>query len=301
MKQIFFLFSLILSFIFQAYPQTKLNNNRFKNKTYIPKILVIPFIDDISGKEDIRKILDENANLRIAVNKTKEAFQKKGFKTVDFITTLKAAEDKKIFLSQSNLTIKSQIIELSGVDIYVQVELKIKHEDTATSISLVLRGNEAITWNNLSANTGESGKLNTNDISVLISKALENCFTDFIKYMNEKYNKIVRTGNTLMINLTFDDSSKFNASSKLGQEGLPLSVLLEKWMMKNAYKGLYNASSSEDESITIYNVQIPYIIPKTGKKYLPDLFVKEFGKYLNDLGLSFEKSITRGIVDITIK
>ena len=52
-----------------------------------PKIMVIPYT--MQG-EDIRTVLENDVNKRIALTKIKEAFDQRGYTTVDFFAKLKA-------------------------------------------------------------------------------------------------------------------------------------------------------------------------------------------------------------------
>ena len=55
--------------------------------TVQPKIMVIPYT---KKGEDIRSILEQDVNKRITLAKIKEAFDSRGFTTVDFTARLKA-------------------------------------------------------------------------------------------------------------------------------------------------------------------------------------------------------------------
>lgn len=88
---------LLTSLIAGAQPQAK-TENKTKVVTVQPKIIVIPFTKE---KEDIRTVLETNVNRRIAITKVKEAFDNRGFTTVDFIGKLKAANDNNVFTSSS--------------------------------------------------------------------------------------------------------------------------------------------------------------------------------------------------------
>lgn len=52
-----------------------------------PKIMVIPYTAE---GEDIRTVLENDVNKRIALTKIKEAFDQRGYTTVDFFAKVKA-------------------------------------------------------------------------------------------------------------------------------------------------------------------------------------------------------------------
>src|ERR1700743_3112873 len=73
--------------------QTASNYNSGQVMTVQPKIMVIPYTKE---GEDIRTILDQDVNRRIAITKVKEGFDSKGFTCVDMTAKLKAARENNI-------------------------------------------------------------------------------------------------------------------------------------------------------------------------------------------------------------
>ena len=66
--------------------------------TVQPKIMVIPYTKE---GEDIRTILEQDVNKRITLAKIREAFDSRGFTTVDFTARLKAASQSAIFKEEN--------------------------------------------------------------------------------------------------------------------------------------------------------------------------------------------------------
>lgn len=99
---------------------------------------------------------------------------------------LKAAKDNNIFTSENQSDIKSQIIDMSGADVYVQSEVIVEKGQSGNSVKLILTAYEASTGNSLSNKVGESGKFYTDDFNKLASKAVENCIEDFLNTIQEK-------------------------------------------------------------------------------------------------------------------
>jgi len=69
--------------------------------------MVIPYTKE---GEDIRTILEADVNKRIILTKIKEAFDSRGFTTIDFTAKLKAAIDNSIFTSDNQTDLKAQIM-----------------------------------------------------------------------------------------------------------------------------------------------------------------------------------------------
>ena len=73
--------------VYKRQGQTSSASNVKPSGKVQPKIMVIPFTKE---GEDIRTILEDDINKRIAITKIKEAFDERGFTTVDFTAKLKA-------------------------------------------------------------------------------------------------------------------------------------------------------------------------------------------------------------------
>ena len=135
-----------------VFSQNSATNSGGQVVTVQPKIMVIPYTKE---GEDLRTVLEEDPNKRIAITKIKEGFDSRGFTTVDFIAKLKAAKDNNVFTSDNQTDIKSQIIQMSGADVYVQAEVVIDKGASGNSVKLILTGYEASTGNSLSNKVGE--------------------------------------------------------------------------------------------------------------------------------------------------
>ena len=283
---------------FLSFSQNAATNSGGQVQTVQPKIMVIPFTKE---GEDIRNILEADVNKRIAITKIKEAFDSRGFTTVDFIAKLKAAKDNNTFVSDNQTDIKTQIIQMSGADIYVQAEVNVQKGQSGTSVTLILTGYEASTGNSLSNKIGESGKFFTDDIGKLASKAVESVAEDFLNVMQTKFTDIVNNGKSVIIDISFDASSQYNMSSEIGSDGLPLSDQLEMWMEKNAFKNNYHIQGTTDLKMIFDDVKIPLKDQASGNNYNPNKFALELWKFIKGLGLQPGKDVKGNTIFITIK
>lgn len=292
------LFAICIIFILKGYSQNAATNSGGQVKTVQPKIMVIPYTKE---GEDIRTVLENDENKRIAITKIKEGFDSRGFTTVDFIAKLKAAKDNNVFTSDNQADLKSQIIQMSGADVYVQAEIIVEKGQSGNSVKLILTAYEASTGNSLSNKVGESGKFYTEDFNKLASKAVESCVEDFLSVMQTKFTDIVNNGKSVIIDISFDQNSQQKMSSEIGPDGLPLSDQLEQWMEKNAYKNNYHLQGTTNLRMIFDDVRIPLKDQATGNNYNPNKFALEIFKFLKSLGLQPAKEIKGSTIYITIK
>ncbi|WP_314200341.1 DUF6175 family protein [Capnocytophaga sputigena] len=293
MKKILFL---LFIFGFSLNAQNKATDSRGQIVTVQPKIMVIPFVKE---GEDIRTILEEDADRRIAITKIKEGFDNRGFTTVDFTAKLKSVKDNSIFTSDNQTDLKTQIVEMSGADIYVQSEIVTHRESSGNSIKIILTGYEVSTGNSLSNKVCESGKFYTDDFGRLASKAVESCIDDFLNVMQTKFTDIVNNGKSIIVDISFAQSSQHNTSSDFNNE--LFSDLLESWMEENAFKNNYHIQGTTDLRMIFDDVKIPLKDQNNGRNYNPNKFASLLIKYLKGLGLEVTRDIKGNTIFITIK
>jgi Family of unknown function (DUF6175) len=263
-----------------------------------PKIIVIPYTKE---GEDIRTILEQDVNRRIAITKIKEGFDSRGYTTIDFVARLKAAQDNSVFTSDNQSDIKSQIIELSGADVYVQAEVSSIKSESGNSVTLVLTAYETSTGKSLANKVGESSKFYTDDVAKLASRAVENCVQDFLNVMQARFTEIVKTGRSVVVDISFDPESQHKMSSEIGPDGIPLSDQIEQWVEKNAFKGSYHIQGTTDVKMIFDDVRIPLKDPVNGNTYSPNKFALELFKFFKGLEMQTVKDIKNNTIYITIK
>jgi hypothetical protein len=301
MKNKFLIFAVLLlqiSLINKAFCQNSATNSGGQVATVQPKIMVIPYTKE---GEDLRTVLENDENKRIAIAKIKEGFDSRGFTTVDFVAKLKAAKDNNILTSENQSDIKSQIIQMSGADVYLQVEVIVEKGQSGNSVKLILTAYEVSTGNSLSNKVCESGKFYTEDYIKLASKAVENCIEDFLNVMQTKFTDIVNNGKSVIIDISFDAGSLHKMSSEMGADALPLSDQIELWMEKNAFKNNYHIQGTTDLKMIFDDVKIPLKDQTTGNNYNPNKFALELFKFLKGLGLQPGKDVKGSTIYITIK
>ena len=294
MKQVILLFStLLISFIGISQTDTTKKVNSVQ-----PKIIVIPFTKE---NEDIRTILEADINKRVAITKVKEAFDNRGFTTVDFAAKLKSSLDDQIFTSSSQSDIKSKIIELSGADIYVEVEVPpMVVSNSGNSARLIITGYDASTGNSFSNKVCESPKFDVDDYGALVTRAMKTCADDFLNTLQNKFTDVVNNGRAVKIKFTIAEGSSMKFSTEIASESLPFSDVLEAWMGNNSLKNNYHIQGTTDLSMLFDEVRIP-LKDDNGRNYNPNKFALKIFQYLKSKNINCSKDIKNGTIYITIK
>lgn len=267
----------------------------FSQNTNLPKIMVIPFTKD---GEDLRTILDDDINTRIAIAKVKEGFDSRGFTTVDFVGKLKSAKDNQVFTMDNQTDIKAKILELSGSDVYIVTETSTKSDISGSSATVIINGYETATGNSVANKVSNSGKFQTNDIEKLVSKAVEKSMDEFTFMVSDKFNQITKNGRSVLVDFGFSENADINMTTEIDKTGLALSDLLEDWISKNSFNGSYHIQGTTNQKMIFDEVKIP-LKDKNSNNYTSTKFALDIFKYLKSLNLDVSKEIKGGTIYIT--
>lgn len=273
-----------------------------KPNTIQPTIMVIPFARE---NYDIRRALDNDPNVRIALAKVKEAFDNRGFSTIDFVAKLKETESRQAFNDENQTDLKTQIVEYSGADVYVETEAKMQRSSSGNSVNLIVTAYDASTGTSLSNKVGFSPKFHTDDFGRLTAKAVEGVIEDFLNTMQNKFTEIVENGRFIAVEFSFNPDTELSMSTEVGEDELPLSDALEIWMEENAFKGYYHIQGTTDLKMIFDQVRIPLKL-ENGTNYTTNKFALKIFKFCRKLEtidgekVSVKKAIKGNTIFITI-
>lgn len=269
-----------------------------------PNIMVIPYT---SEGEDIRTVLSEDENKRIIMTKIKEAFDNRGFSTVDFMARLKAAETEGLMSMDNREDIKSQIIDMSGADIYVEAEMtctqtpKAGQQKPETRIKIILTAYDVSTGLSLSNKIGEAGPFYTDDVAKLSMKAIDSCADGFLSTMQSKFSEMAENGRSIMLFIGFEETSSFTMESEVGNEGLLLSDEIELWVDSHAYNNYYHLQGLTSTKMIFDEIRLPLVDETTGGNYTASRFGMDMLKFFRSLGVPISRSMKGNTLYITIR
>ena len=261
------------------------------------KIMVVPY--NKQG-EDIRTVLDSNPHIRTAVSRVKEAFDQRGWSTVDFAASLRASAASSAFSADRQSDFKSDLLQSSGADFYVQVDVQTSKDDSGTNITLGVTAFETHTGASFSNKTASSGRFQTNDFEKLIDRAFDKIREEFLNTLLNKTDEIREIGRAIKIEFNLDENAKLDFDSK-APEGGYLNEFIEEWVAANAFKGRSNLEGVVEKKMIFSEVRIPLMDQETNKPYNPNRFASEIIKFLRSKGLEASRNIKGQNIFITIK
>lgn len=266
--------------------------------TVQPSIMVIPFVPEGA---DIRKSLDVSNEKRQVIAQISGAFADRGFSTKDFFANFKSVSQNAAFEDGAQTDLKSQIIQSSGADIFVEADISINQQRDGNSVRVVIKAYEASTAKVLASKIGDSGKFYTSDIGKLGAKAVAKAIDGFLTTMQQSFNDIIINGRSIVINISFDEMSDYDTTSEIGDEGDELRDLLEIWMEENSYKNYYHIQGTTAKKMIFDDVRIPLKDPKTGNNYNINKFSRSLANFLKGLGLQVDRDLNGGTLYIKVK
>ncbi|MFK8006179.1 MAG: DUF6175 family protein [Saprospiraceae bacterium] len=281
-----------------------------------PTIMVIPFTKE---GQDLRTMLDSSITTRVAIIKVQEAFNDRGFTTVDFVAKLKATRVDAAFKDLNSSDLKSKLIEASGADIYVEVEaLEQAGGGGRNSVRLNIKGYDAFTGRQLGGKTISSPTMRTDKYDKLLEMALRTKETqdgtdtkilileEFLNTMQEKFDEMIEDGRAIKIIFGLASDAEITFNDEVGEDGDLLKDVIDDWVDDNAYKNVYSSQGATENEIIIDEFRIP-LRDERGRNLTTAKFARTLRKYCrkikNDMGdrLDAIEDVRGGTVYITFR
>ena len=266
-----------------------------------PTIIVIPFKTEGQRYRTLLEDPREGFEKRIAVSRVKEAFDLRGFTTIDFLGELKKMETAGTFTADSKTNEKDEIVRNSGADIFVVVDINVQRTESGTEANIILHAYETATGRSLTNKDASSGKFYTTDISKLTGRAIDIMKDDFLNVLQMKFTDIVNNGRSVYIEFVVDPNATKSFQSEVGTDGDLLSEAIVDWMGKNAYKNYAKKKGSTSQKIIYDDVRIPLKDQSTGMNYEIESFGRLIRKFLRSLSLDCSIEYPSGQIMVTIK
>lgn len=262
-----------------------------------PTIMVIPFVPEGA---DIRTSLDVSNEKRQVITQISGAFTDAGFPPKDFYANFKAVSQSAAFEEDTQTDLKSQIIQSSGADIFVEADISLNHQSDGNSVRIGLKAYEASTSKILASKVGDSGRFYTTDIGKLGTKAIDKMMPEFLATMQQSFNDIMINGRSIVVNISFDEASPYDTTTEV-DSGDELRDVLEEWMEKNAYKNYYHIQGTTTKKMIFDDVRIPLKDPVTGANYNINKFSRSLANFFKSMGMPAERNLNSGTLYIKVK
>ena len=247
-----------------------------------PKIAVVPYIKE---GQNYRTLYEDDANIRIVMTKIREAFDAKNFTTVDFVAKLQAqSQASEVYGEGTKRDLKSQILQLTGADMYVVAEIITNFASSGNSVRIIMTAYDIATGNSLANKVADSGELYTNDVGGLATRALARTSGEFLEVLQNKFNKMVLEGRSISVDFTLDEETELTFSTEV-ETGNTIADEIELWVAENAYQNNYHTTGTSDLYMNFDDIRIP-IRDEKGNNYKPLMFRMALTKFLKSIKLN---------------
>lgn len=262
-----------------------------------PTVMVIPFAKE---GEQLRTLYEkeEMLHLRVAVTQTKEALDLQGITTIDFRAKLKQLKMDGSMMAGNQSSVKQRVIELSGADVYVEVEATAVEDSDGSSVTVTATAYDAFSGQTLASNVGTTKKYYTYNFERLTQRAIGYFIEDFTETMEEKFNRIIKDGRVIVVNIGFDE----NAAVDLDEEqadGRLLAEVIEEWIAQNAFMGNYHLQGVTATNMIFDEVRIP-VRDNFNRNFRVTKFAAKLRNFLKKQDLDVTRDVVGTKVYITI-
>ncbi len=236
-------------------PLSDITMEETRNEIGLPTITVVPY--KLEG-ESYQEILQSDADLRMAIAKVQEGFNKLGAPTIDFEGRLEALWRSRDFNANAVQSEEKKLLDNSGADVYVVVDfLKDISESEGSRISLNMKAYITASGENLSSSVGWTNRFHTKDLDKLCVYAVEGQLKDFLEDLSVNFARRIDGGKSVVLHITRLPNSVTTLDSKIGAEGQALSNVIRKWLRTNAQNGKYHLQGIVSDEMIFDDVKIP--------------------------------------------
>ncbi len=260
-----------------------------------PKIMVIPYV---TQGVDIRVTIEGDPSVRLVMSKIREAFDRRGYTTIDFESRLKAQSANNAIAQGAQKDLRSMIIQGSGADIYVEAEYILNQSTSGNSVKIIMKACDISTGAALASKDAFSGQFYTDDVGRLAGAAVEKVSDEFLSVIQSKFDDIVANGRSIAVDFTIDSASTITLQDEVG--GTELADLITDWMGNHSFRNNYHVQGSTETELIFDDVRIP-LRDENGRNYNIQMFDRELRQYLRQLGLKVAHTTKNNTLIITFK
>lgn len=264
--------------------------------TIQPTIMAIPFAKEGASTRSAYEYSELN---RIAITKVKEAFDQRGINTIDFRAKLKQLQNSEIMTEDQEMTLKDEVIKMSGADIYIEVEANKDRSHTGNSVTCIMTAFDASSSESLANKVATSPRFKTENYEKLTQKAIEAEVDNLLNTIQEKFNDIVKNGRTVTMEVGVEIGSDLDLDSEVDDSGAYLSEIIEEWVEENSHNNYFHVQGQSETRMVFDIIKIP-LKDANGKNYRVSKFMIKLRKFLKSKGIKADRTITGSSIVVTL-
>ncbi len=231
-----------------------------------PTIIVVPYKKE---GESYQAILENDYDKRIAVSAVQRGFEDCGIKTIDLQARLDRAKRNAQYEENAGTADSNdkQLLESSGADVYVTVDLLKDVTDEDARVSLIMKAYETASGTIWASQDGWTNRFRTNDTDILCSYAVKDNLPGFLEQIIDNFTRPTRAS----LQISLSGMSYNSISDARGDDGRRVMDVIQDWLDRNSEKGEYHLQGIVDEKAIFDYVILP-LQDENGYKMTPDKF-----------------------------
>lgn len=244
-----------------------------------PTIIVVPYKKE---GESYQAILENDYDKRIAVSAVQRGFEDCGIKTIDLQARLDRAKRNAQYEENAGTADSNdkQLLESSGADVYVTVDLLKDVTDEDARVSLIMKAYETASGTIWASQDGWTNRFRTNDTDILCSYAVKDNLPGFLEQIIDNFTRPTRAS----LQISLSGMSYNSISDARGDDGRRVMDVIQDWLDRNSEKGEYHLQGIVDEKAIFDYVILP-LQDENGYKMTPDKFAGRLKTALEEQGV----------------
>ena len=277
--------------------------------TVQPSIMVLPRTNE---GENLRTIMDEQPEVRVAISKVKQAFDERGYTTKDFETTLRAVIRDETVTEETQTEFKNRVFRNIPSDIIVEIDPILSFSSNGNRATLVLEANVTDNGNSMASVT-MSGNLNyAQDKIMLITAAMQKKTSKddpkpnkplldvFMETMNDKWAEMREKGKTVKMEFSLSEDAEITMDDDIPSQREKLKYVIEDWLEENSYHNYYVVTSTTSTKLMVSDYRYPVRDPKNCTNMTPRKIERQLDRFFDKIDLPVKFDNSRGTLYITI-
>ncbi|MEL7363329.1 MAG: DUF6175 family protein [Bacteroidota bacterium] len=264
-----------------------------------PSIMVVPFAHE---GEDLRTLIEADADVGITLTVVQRAFDARGFTTVDALAYIREMTRDDAMMLGTQESLKQMLIDNAPTEIYLEVRTSVDQTDAGNRAAVQVNAIDTATSGALANDVCRNARpFRTSDLGRLVENALDDCLDNLLDTMMGKFDQVRSSGRSLDITIRFGADSDLDMYTEIGTQGDVIADALEDWMDENAYQNNYRIRGSSDLSLEVDDFRIPLREPGTDRNYRPRTLGRALRRYItNELGIDARMDVQGANVYITL-
>ncbi len=278
----------------------KMSLEESQEQMTLPTIMVVPFSEN---SEKCYHLLQEDFDLRTAIDAVSQGFIEKGVRTIDFLSRYKAVRQKELLEQNAAVSTDKLVMSSYGADVKVEVDIQKFAKGDMNRVALNMVAKDAATDERLATAAGGQVRFfKTSAVDQLCRYAVLDARDEFLKQIATEFAKKTKTGATVTLDVSIDAScTDLTLETEIGDMEMPLSVIIRNKVRKFMSKGHKPHSAYTEELSMSIDQIILSLKDEEGALLTVDDFAEAMRVFLKEKNIDSSVKVMGNKVFLSVK